>query len=118
MTNATPELAGLDAAIIIGFLVVVTAVGYFMSSTASEDIEEYFIGKNSIPWYVLGISTATSNFDMTGTMIIVSMVYDFGYRGYLIELRGGVGLALAFLMIFLGKWLRRSRVMTSAEWIR
>ena len=33
-------------------------------------------------------------------------------------MRGGVGLSLAFLMIFLGKWLRRSKVMTSAEWMK
>ena len=41
-----------------------------------------------------------------------------GYKGFLVEIRGGVGLSLAFLMIFLGKWLRRSRVMTSAEWMK
>jgi Na+/proline symporter len=113
-----PTLAGLDLAIVIGFLVMVTAVGYFMSNMASQGIEDYFLGNNKIPWWVLGISTATSNFDMTGTMIIVAMVYDLGYRGYLVELRGGVGLSLAFLMIFLGKWLRRSRVMTSAQWMK
>ncbi|MFC1746541.1 sodium:solute symporter, partial [Candidatus Riflebacteria bacterium] len=117
-TPVTPVLDNVDAIIILGFLVLVTAVGYFMSGTASEDVEEYFIGKNSIPWWVLGISTATSNFDMTGTMVIVAMVYDFGYRGFLVELRGGVGLSLAFLMVFLGKWLRRSRVMTSAQWMK
>jgi Na+/proline symporter len=89
-----------------------------MSNMASQGVEEYFLGKNKIPWWVLGISTATSNFDMTGTMIIVALVYDLGYRGFLVELRGGVGLCLAFLMIFLGKWLRRSRVMTSAQWMK
>ena len=115
---AVTGLATVDAAIVLGFLVVVTLVGYYMSNVASQGIEDYFLGSNKIPWWVLGISTATSNFDMTGTMIIVAMVYEFGYRGFLIEMRGGVGLALAFLMVFLGKWLRRSRVMTSAQWMK
>ncbi len=118
MEQTAAQLHPVDTAIIVAFLILVTAVGYYMSRVASQGVEEYFLGKNKIPWWVLGISTATSNFDMTGTMIIVAMVYDFGYRGFLVELRGGVGLALAFLMVFLGKWLRRSRVMTSAQWMR
>ena len=113
-----PPMDTVDTIIIIGFLVLITAVGYFMSSMASEGVDDYFLGKNKIPWWVLGISTATSNFDMSGTMIIVAMVYELGYRGFLVEIRGGVGLSLAFLMVFLGKWLRRSRVMTSAQFMK
>lgn len=112
------ELATVDIIIILGFLVTVTVIGFVMSRVAAQGVEDYFLGGNRIPWYVLGISTATSNFDMAGTMIIVAMVFSLGYKGFLVELRGGVGLSLAFLMIFLGKWLRRSRVMTSAEWMK
>jgi Na+/proline symporter len=111
-------LAPIDIAILVAFLVLVTVVGYVMSNAASEGVDDYFLGGNKIPWWVLGISTATSNFDMSGTMIIVAMVYELGYRGFLVELRGGVGLSLAFLMVFMGKWLRRSRVMTSAQYMR
>ena len=113
-----PSLATVDILIIVGFLVLVTVIGYVMSSIASKGLDDYFLGGKRIPWYVLGISTATSNFDMAGTMIIVAAVFALGYKGFLVELRGGVGMSLAFLMIFLGKWLRRSRVMTSAEWMK
>jgi Na+/proline symporter len=113
-----PSLATVDILIIVGFLVLVTVIGYVMSSIASKGLDDYFLGGRRIPWYVLGISTATSNFDMAGTMIIVAAVFALGYKGFLVELRGGVGMSLAFLMIFLGKWLRRSRVMTSAEWMK
>lgn len=112
------ELSTIDLTIVIGFLVLVTIVGFVMSSIASGDIEDYFLGDNEIPWWVLGISTSTSNFDMAGTMLIVALVFALGYKGFLVEIRGGVGLSLAFLMVFLGKWLRRSRVMTSAEWMK
>lgn len=113
-----PNLATVDVVIIVGFLVAVTVVGYVLSRVASEGIEDYFLGGNKIPWWVLGISTATSNFDMSGTMIIVAVVFGLGYKGFLVEFRGGVGLSLALLLVFLGKWLRRSRVMTSAEWMK
>ncbi|MFN3202810.1 MAG: sodium:solute symporter family transporter [Bradymonadia bacterium] len=118
-TGASPSaLATIDVIIIVGFLVAVTAIGAIMSRMASQGLEDYFLGGNKIPWWVLGISTATSNFDMSGTMIIVAVVFGMGYQGFLVEMRGGVGLSLAFLMVFLGKWLRRSRVMTSAEWMK
>ncbi len=108
----------MDVIIVLGFLIVVTIVGYAMSRVASQGIDDYFLGGRKIPWWVLGISSATSNFDMAGTMIIVAVVFSLGYKGFLVELRGGVGLSLAFLMVFLGKWMRRSRVMTSAEWMK
>jgi len=111
-------LATIDVVIIVGFLVLVTIVGYAMSRVASQGLEDYFLGGNKIPWWVLGISTSTSNFDMAGTMIIVAVVFSLGYKGFLVEIRGGVGLALAFLLISVGKWLRRSRVMTPAEWMK
>jgi Na+/proline symporter len=114
----TAALATVDIIIVLGFLVVVTIVGYAMSRVASQGIDDYFLGGKKIPWWVLGISSATSNFDMAGTMIIVAVVFALGYKGFLVEIRGGVGLSLAFLMVFLGKWLRRSRVMTSAEWMK
>ena len=112
------NLATVDGIIIVGFLVLVTIVGYMMSKAASKGLDDYFLGGKTIPWYVLGISTATSNFDMAGTMINIAVVFALGFKGFLVEIRGGVGLSLAFLMIFLGKWLRRSRVMTSAEWMK
>ena len=111
-------LSGIDLAIITTFLVLVTFVGVALSRMASQGLDDYFLGGNKIPWWVLGVSTSTSNFDMAGTMIIVGVVFALGYKGFLVELRGGVGLSLAFLVVFLAKWLRRSRVMTSAEWMK
>ena len=116
--GVAPALATIDIVIIVGFLVIVTLIGYMMSRVASKGLDDYFLGGKRIPWWVLGASTATSNFDMSGTMIIVAVVFALGFKGFLVELRGGVGLSLAFLMVFLGKWLRRSRVMTSAEWMK
>ena len=115
---SSTSLATIDSVIIVSFLVLVTLVGYMMSNAASRGLDDYFLGGKRIPWWVLGVSTATSNFDMAGTMIIVAVVYALGFKGFLVEIRGGVGVSLAFLMVFLGKWLRRSRVMTSAEWMK
>ncbi len=80
------ELATVDIIIVLGFLITVTVIGFIMSRVAAQGVDDYFLGGNKIPWYVLGISTATSNFDMAGTMIIVAMVFSLGYKGFLVVL--------------------------------
>ena len=49
---------------------------------------------------------------------MLRLVYAIGAKGFYIEIRGGVTLIMAFLMIFMGKWNRRSKVMTVAEWMQ
>ncbi len=116
--GAFGNLAVVDALIIVAFLLAIAVAGYAFSRAASKGLDDYFLGGKKIPWWILGVSTSSSNFDMSGTMIIVGLVFALGYKGFLVEMRGGVGIALAFIMIFLAKWLRRSRVMTSAQWMR
>ncbi len=112
------HLESMDVAIVAAFFVLVAAVGLALSRFASRDLEGYFLAGRRLPWWILGNSTAASHFDMAGTMVLVSLVFSLGYKGFLIELRGSVGLSLPFLAVFLAKWMRRSSVMTSAEWMK
>ena len=48
-----PALATVDAVIIVGFLVLVTVVGFLMSRLASRGLDDYFLGGKKIPWWVL-----------------------------------------------------------------
>ena len=86
--QAAAGLATVDLIIIFGFLLLVTIIGFLMSKAASKGMEDYFLGGNKIPWWVLGASTATSNFDMSGTMIIVAVVFALGFKGFLVEIDG------------------------------
>lgn len=54
---------------------------------------------------------------MAGTMLIVSFLYLLGPRGLYIEFRGGAVLILSFMLVWSGKWHRRSNCMTGAEWM-
>jgi len=104
--------------VIIGiYLTGMVAVGLWFQRKAARGINSYFLGDRSLPWWVLGSSGMASNLDVSGTMIIVALVYALGARGLYIEFRGGVTLIMAFLMIFMGKWNRRAQVMTLAEWM-
>jgi len=107
----------IDYSIIGCYFAILILFGLYLRKRASQGLDEYFLGGKKIPWWVLGVSGMASNLDMTGTMVIISFFYILGVKGFLIELRGGVCLAMAFFMIFLGKWHSRAGVMTIAEWM-
>ncbi len=111
------ELGSLDLSILAAYFILTMAVGLLMTRRASSSLEHYFLGGRTLPWYLLGIAGMTSWFDMTGTMIITSFLYLLGPRGLYIEFRGGAVLILAFLLVYAGKWHRRSGCMTFAEWM-
>lgn len=107
----------VDYVIVIVYLSAMVVVGLWMQRKAKQGIESYFLGDRNLPWWALGASGMSSNLDISGTMIIVALVYAIGAKGFYIEIRGGVTLIMAFLMIYMGKWNRRSKVMTVAEWM-
>ncbi|MBS4036254.1 MAG: sodium:solute symporter [Ignavibacterium sp.] len=107
----------IDLAIVILYLLTITLIGLYFERRASAGIDSYFLGGRKIPWWALGASGMASNFDVSGTMINVALIYAFGAVGFFVEMRGGLVLIMAFLMIFMGKWNRRSKVMTLAEWM-
>jgi len=111
-------MTGIDYSIVFIYLGVMIFIGFYMQKKAKAGIDSYFLGDRSMPWWALGSSGMSSNLDISGTMIIVAFVYAIGAKGLYIEIRGGVTLIMAFLMIFMGKWNRRSGVMTLAEWMK
>jgi Na+/proline symporter len=107
----------IDYLIIIGYLLILVGIGIYLQHKASRSTEAFFLGDKNLPWWALGASGMASNLDVSGTMIIAALVYAMGVQGFFIEIRGGVVLILAFMMIFMGKWNRRANVMTIAEWM-
>ena len=110
-------MAFVDYVIVTIYLIGMVTIGLWMKNRAAQGIDSYFLGNKSLPWWALGASGMSSNLDISGTMIIVALVYALGAKGFYIELRGGVVLIMAFLMVYMGKWNRRSNVMTLAEWM-
>jgi len=115
--TALGYLSTVDKLIIAAYFVTVLAVGIYFSKLASKGLNNYFLGDRAIPWWALGLSGTASNFDMTGTMVIVSFFFAIGLQGFWVAMRGGIALPYAILMVYMGKWLRRSQVMTTAEWM-
>lgn len=107
----------LDWAIVGTYLAVLVGAGMWLARRAGRSTREYFLGGNRLPWWALGASGMSSNLDIAGTMAIVAMISLYGLHGFFIEFRGGVVLPIAVFLAFMGKWHRRSGVMTTAEWM-
>jgi SSS family solute:Na+ symporter len=106
-----------DYAIILAYFAILIGIGSYFRKKAAASLEDYFLAGRKMPWWALGLSQMTFWFDMTGTMIITSFLFLLGPRGIYVEFRGGAGLVLVFLMLWAGKWHRRSGVITGAEWM-
>jgi SSS family solute:Na+ symporter len=110
------RLDRIDIAIILAYLATSVLVGYWVSHRASRDMKAYFLGGNTMPWYVLGVSNASGMFDIAGTMWLVYLLFVYGLKSVWIPWLWPVFNQI-FLMVYLSAWLRRSNVMTGAEWI-
>jgi len=107
----------LDYGILGGYLLAVMLAGVWLARRAAGGAAHYFLAGRNLPWWALGCSGMASNLDVAGTMTIVTLITVYGLQGFFIELRGGVVLPISVFLAFMGKWHRRSGVMTTAEWM-
>jgi len=111
------QLHPVDIAIIVGYIVAMILIGVILSKRAAKNLDSYFLGGKIIPWYYLGVANASGMFDITGTMWLVTLMFIYGLKSAWIPWLWPM-FNQVFLMIYLAAWLRRSNVMTGAEWIK
>jgi Na+/proline symporter len=107
----------IDIGIIVLYLAATIFIGFYISKRASKDIKNYFLGGNTIKWYFLGVSDASGMFDIAGTMLLVYWLSVYGLKSVWLPWVWPVFNQI-FLMVYLSPWLRRSNVMTGAEWMK
>lgn len=111
------KLHALDIAIIVGYFVIVLIVGLWVSRRGAKDLDSYFLGGKSMKWYTLGISDASGMFDISGTMWLVAILFLYGLKSIWLPWMWPTFNQI-FLMMFLSAWLRRSNVLTGAQWMQ
>ena len=110
------RLSTIDIVIIVAYLAVVVGLGMAMKRRAAKNIGNYFLGGRQLPWWALAMSGSSSYFDITGTMWIVSLFVVIGMKGMWVQWIWGFIIPV-FYMVYMGKWIRRSGVMTGSEWM-
>lgn len=107
----------IDLTILVAYFVGVVLLGVILSKRASQNMDSYFLGGRALPWYFLGISNASGQFDISGTMWMVMLLFVYGLKSIWIPWLWPT-FNQVFLMVFLSIWLRRSRALTGADWLR
>lgn len=111
------SLHPIDITIILAYLVLTIFLGFWISKRASKNLDSYFLGGKSLPWWMLGMSNASGMFDITGTMWMVAIFFIYGVKSVWLPWLWPVWNQV-ILMMFLAVWMRRSNVMTGAEWLK
>lgn len=109
-------LTWIDFAIIITYMASVSLIGVLLQKRASENVSSYLLGGNKLPWYLLGLSNASGMFDISGTMWLVTIGFVYGLKSVWLPWLWPTFNQI-FLMVYLSVWLRRSNVLTGAQWI-
>ncbi|MFT5521798.1 MAG: SSS family solute:Na+ symporter, partial [Enterobacterales bacterium] len=58
------HLETIDYAIILMYLIVIFLIGIYFTKKASNSVEDFFIGGRTMPWWLLGVSMAATNFSI------------------------------------------------------
>ncbi len=106
-----------DYSLISLYFLSLIGLGLYLRKRASGSIEDYFLAGRNLPWWALAFSGSASWFSISGSMIIIAFLYMLGPRGLYVEFRGGACLLMIIPMLWSGKWHRRSKCVTGAEYL-
>jgi Na+/proline symporter len=110
------NLHWIDLTIILAYLVGVALVGFLIRKKASSGLDHYYLAGRNLPWWVLGIAGCSSYIDIGGTMALVGALFYLGLKTVWMTNIFWGWFMMAGYMAFQAKWIRRSGVMTFAEW--
>ena len=76
------KLHEIDILIICAYLIAMIVIGLILKKRAAQNMDSYFLGGKSLPFYMLGLSNASGMFDITGTMLMVYWAFATDSRAF------------------------------------
>ena len=110
------NLSSIDLAIIGVYLFLMAMIGFVIRNRATKKLDSYFLGDRNVPWWMLGLAGCSSYIDIGGTMAMVGALFYLGLKALWATHIFWGWFIICFYMAFQAKWIRRSGVMTFAEW--
>lgn len=110
------NLHWIDIALITAYLFTVALIGFWAKKRATAGLDNYYLAGRNIPWWMLGFAGCSSYIDIGGTMAMVGALFYLGLKSVWMTHIFWGWFMIAFYMAFQAKWIRRSGVMTFAEW--
>ena len=106
-------LATIDYAVIISYIGIVFFIGMLLTKKASKSLDNFFVAGRKLPWFLLGISMAATNFSIDTPLAITKFVAKEGIGGVWFFWASAIS-AVLVTFLFARLW-RRSGVLTDAE---
>ncbi|MCC6127114.1 MAG: hypothetical protein IT426_19305 [Pirellulales bacterium] len=110
------NLHWIDISIVVFYLCVIVSIGFIVKRIATSKLDNYYLAGRNMPWWLLGLAGCSSYIDMTGTMAMIGALYYLGLKSIWMTHIFWGWLIIAGYMAYQAKWIRRSGVMTFAEW--
>ncbi|MEE8367986.1 MAG: sodium:solute symporter family protein [Thermoanaerobaculia bacterium] len=85
----------------------------WLTKRAGRSVDDFFVGRRQMTWWLLGISMAATNFSIDTPIAMTRLVVEDGIAGVWFFWASGIS-ALLVTFLFARLW-RRSGVMTDAE---
>lgn len=106
----------IDLIVIAVYFLFNALIGVYIRKRATKEVDSYFLADRNIPWWMLGLSGCSSYIDIGGTMALVGAMFYLGLKSIWMTHIFWGWLIICFYMAFQAKYIRRSGVMTFAEW--
>src|SRR5512136_542889 len=110
------KLHPLDLGIIALYLAAMALIGVWVRKQATRHLDSYYLADRNIPWWMLGLSGCSSYIDVGGTMSMIGLIFYLGLKSMWATHIFWGWFIICFYMAFQAKYIRRSGVMTFAEW--
>jgi SSS family solute:Na+ symporter len=106
----------VDLGIIVVYLFAVAMIGVLVRKQATKKLDSFYLADRNIPWWMLGLSGCSSYIDIGGTMSMIGLIFYLGLKSMWATHIFWGWFIICFYMAFQAKYIRRSGVMTFAEW--
>jgi SSS family transporter len=107
------HLSLLDLAVVAAYLLLIFSAGMLLTRRASRSVDDFFIGGRHMPWWLIGVSMAATNFSIDTPVSLTHFIRREGIAGVWFFWASAIS-ALLVAFLFARLW-RRSGVMTDAE---
>ena len=99
-------------------MIITVQVGIWFRKRSMKRLAAYYLADREVSWWMVGLSGCSSYTDIGGTMLITGLLFYVGLKSvWILHVAWGFFM-MAIYMAYQAKYIRRSGVMTLAEWFQ
>ena len=107
------NITAIDWAIVVGYFVLSTVIGFIFTKRGGESLEEYFLSGRQVPWWLAGAAMVATTFAADTPLVVTGLVATKGVAGN--WLWWNMVMSGMLTVFFFARLWRRARVMTDVE---